>query len=595
MQNALPPEIDKAGVLIPEALPDDAIFRRLDRLTGTTAARATGGLSPVALFLAYIDWSLHLALAPGRRIEMAGQGAESALKLAVHAGKKLLVPGTEDVFPAPQGDNRFNDPAWKAMPFALWQQGFLALEGWWDETTRAVPGLAPHHQKMVAFGARQWLDAFSPANILTSNPVASKAAVDSSGQSLLDGAANLSDDLLRQISGSQSAGGEAFAVGRDLATTPGKVIFRNHLIELIQYAPMTGEVRPEPILIVPAWIMKFYILDLSPENSLIRHLVAQGFTVFCISWRNVGPEDRDLSFDNYRELGVMAALDAIDLVMPGRKVHAAGYCLGGTLLAYAAAGMAGTGDARLGSLTLLAAQTDFSEPGELQIFIDESQVAFLESVMEQQGYLDQSQMAGAFQLLRSNDLVWSHLVQEYLLGRRAPMIDLLAWNQDATRMPARMHSEYLRRLFLGNDLASGRMTIGGRAIAIQNIQVPLFVVGTERDHIAPWRSVYKIHYLGEAPVTFVLTNGGHNAGIVNPPGHPRRHFRHATQAAGAARLGADEWLLRAEQTEGSWWPCWCDWLGAASDPDRTVPPAMGAPTAGLPPLGDAPGEYVMQP
>lgn len=526
-------------------------------------------------------------------MEMTAQAGQMAAQLALHAGRRMLGLQAANAFAAPDGDHRFDDPAWKILPFAIWQQAFVATESWWQETTRAVPGLSPHHRDMVAFGARQWLDILSPTNLLATNPVALKAAVESAGQTLLNGASNAADDLFRQITGKHAAGSEAFVVGRDLATTPGKIVFRNHLIELIQYSPTTELVRAEPILIVPAWIMKYYILDLSPENSLVRYLGAQGFTVFCISWRNVGPDDRDLSFDDYRRLGVMDALDAIGEIVPGRKVHAAGYCLGGTLLTLAAAGMAESGHDRLASLSLLAAQTDFSQPGELQLFIDDSQVAFLESVMEEQGYLDQSQMAGAFQLLRSNDLVWSHLVQDYLLGRRTPMIDLMAWNQDATRMPSRMHSEYLRRFFLGNDLASGRMSVEGHNVAIRNIHAPIFAVGTERDHIAPWRSVYKIHYLSEAPVTFVLTNGGHNAGIVNPPGHTRRHFRHASLKPGELCLSADDWLSRASLVEGSWWPRWCEWLVAAGTPGFAELPSMGLPSAS--PLGDAPGQYVMQP
>jgi polyhydroxyalkanoate synthase len=367
---------------------------------------------------------------------------------------------------------------------------------------------------------------------------------------------------------------------------------RTRLMELIQYAPAGDQVRPEPILIVPAWIMKYYILDLSPKNSLIRYLVAQGFTVFCVSWRNPGAELRDVSFDDYRRDGVMAALDAIRAITGWSRVHGCGYCLGGTLLSIAAAAMARDGDRRLASITLLAAQTDFTEAGELQLFTDESQLALLDDVMWRQGYLDSKQMAGAFQMLRSNDLIWSHLIRTYLLGERERPNDLTAWNADATRMPYRMHSDYLHSMFVRNDLAEGRFKVDGRAVAIGEIGAPIFAVGTENDHVAPWRSVYKIHLLNPGEITFVLTSGGHNAGIVSEPGHPNRHFRQACRAcSGAPYTASDDWLAAVAPREGSWWPAWTAWLHERSGP-WTRPPPMGAPEAGYPPLDTAPGRYV---
>jgi polyhydroxyalkanoate synthase len=373
---------------------------------------------------------------------------------------------------------------------------------------------------------------------------------------LRQGLSNWLEDVQRWQAGAPPPGAEAYRVGHEVAITPGQVIYRNHLIELIQYSPSTAQVRPEPVLVVPSWIMKYYILDLSPHNSLIQHLVAQGHTVFAMSWANPGEQDRDLSMDDYLHMGVMDALDAVGRVLPQRSVHAVGYCLGGTLLAMAAAAMARDGDQRLASLTLIAAQTDFSEPGELALFIDDSQVAHLEDIMWDRGYLDSAQMAGAFQWLNSNDLIWSRLLREYLLGERSPLSDLMAWNADGTRLPYRMHTEYLRRLFLNNDLASGRYPVGGKPVALTAIQCPIYAIGTVRDHVAPWRSVHKLHLLTNVDTTFVLTSGGHNVGIVNPPGVAGRSFQALTQLHDGPYLDPDAWLQAAPSHEGSWWPHW---------------------------------------
>jgi len=335
--------------------------------------------------------------------------------------------------------------------------------------------------------------------------------------------------------------------------------------------------------------MKYYILDLSPQNSLVRYLTSQGFTVFAISWRNPDAKDRDVAFDDYRKLGVMAALDMIGRIMPGQKTHALGYCLGGTLLSIAAAAMERDGDKRMCTITLLAAQTDFTEAGELTLFVNESQVAFLEDLMWQRGYLDTTQMAGAFQLLRSNELIWSRLSHDYLMGEGAPQSELMAWNADATRLPYRMHSEYLRKLFLGNDLAEGRYRVEDRSVSLSDIHAPMFVVGTLADHVAPWRSVYKIHYQVDADVTFVLTSGGHNAGVVAPPDEPNHSYQVLIKAADAPYVGPDEWLKLAPQVEGSWWPEWAEWLATRSGAPRDPPQIGGGDLDGLP---DAPGDYV---
>ena len=341
-----------------------------------------------------------------------------------------------------------------------------------------------------------------------------------------------------------------FTVGENLATTPGKVVFRNALMELIQYAPTTAAPRAEPVLIVPAWIMKYYILDLSSANSLILWLVSRGRTVFVISWRNPGTDLHDTSLEDYRMLGVMAAIDAVRAICDDAKIHATGYCLGGTLLSIAAAAMARDGDDRLASLSLFATQTDFTEVGDLQLSITEDQLDVLSEITQAQGYLESAQMGNSFRMRRSNDLVWNGAIREYLLGEHDAPNDLLAWNADGPRLPPRMHIEYLRRLFLHNDLAEGRFRIAGRRLNLIDLKLPMFVVATERDQVARWRSVYKLHLLNDGELTFVLTSGGHNAGIISEPGHENRQFRIRVRKSGAQTLTPDEWERGTAPREG---------------------------------------------
>jgi polyhydroxyalkanoate synthase subunit PhaC len=569
-------------------------FRALDRTADALTAQMTGGISPAALALAGLDWSIHLARAPGKQAELGVKAVRKATRLALHLAASAGDPKPPPCIEPLPGDTRFRGDAWARPPFNFFAQAFLLQQQWWHNATTDVPGISPHHQDVVAFAARQILDLFSPSNTPLTNPEILERTIGTGGANFIAGWQNWVEDLRRLATGQPPAGTEAFRVGVDVATTPGKVVFRNRLIELIQYAPATEKVRAEPILIVPAWIMKYYILDLSPDNSLIRYLVGKGHTVFCISWRNPGGADRNLGLHDYRTMGVMDALDAVATIVPDSRIHAVGYCLGGTLLAIAAAAMARARDELLASVTLFAAQTDFAEPGELALFIDHAQMRFLESMMWNRGYLSSDQMAGAFQLLRSNDLIWSRLVRDYLMGERTPMTDLMAWNADTTHMPYRMHTEYLERLYLGNDLAAGRLMVDGRPVALQNTRAPMFVVGTERDHVAPWRSVYKIHYITDTDVTFVLTSGGHNAGIVSKPGHPRRHYRIALKRTADPCLGDDEWQARVEPRRGSWWPAWTAWLDEHSSPGHVDPPPLGSEATGLAPAMDAPGSYVLQ-
>jgi poly[(R)-3-hydroxyalkanoate] polymerase subunit PhaC len=571
-----------------------AFAELIDRSLHAAMARFTAGLAPMTLIGAYNDWAAHLAASPGKQLQLGEKAVRKWLRLANYAARCALSrePVEPCIEPLAQ-DKRFAAEAWRKLPYALYYQAFLLEQQWWHNAMTGVRGVQPQHERMVAFGTRQWLDVFSPSNYLFMNPEVIERTEAESGMNFVRGWENFAEDVERLWAGRKRVGTEQFRVGHEVAVTPGKVVYRNRLIELIQYAPSTGKVRPEPVLIVPAWIMKYYILDLSPHNSLVRYLVEQGYTVFMISWKNPGPEDRDLSMEDYLRCGVMDALDAVGAIVPERKMHAVGYCIGGTLLAIAAAAMARDGDGRLASTTFFAGQTDFTEAGELMLFINESQLAFLEDLMWSQGFLDSRQMAGTFQLLRSNDLVWSRMVRTYLLGERDAMTDLNAWNADATRMPYRQHSEYLRRLFLDNDLAEGRYPAGGKPVTLSDIRTPIFAVGTETDHVAPWRSVYKFHLLTDAEVTFVLTTGGHNAGIVSEPGHPRRRYRVATKRPNDRYVDAETWHAKAAEKNGSWWPEWIAWLGERSS-TAVAPPPMGAPGTGYAPLGDAPGSYVLQ-
>jgi polyhydroxyalkanoate synthase len=559
----------------------------LDRSLHAAIAATTGGLSPAALALSFTDLALHLAASPGRQIELCVNAVQDATRFWAMASRPLSQFRPWQLLSPAANDRRFAGDDWLLPPFNLNAQAFLLCERWWRSTTD-LHGLATGDAAIAAFTLRQMLDAVAPTNFPATNPKVIRRALESGGMSFVNGFENWLADLWHRSSDA-AVNRDAFVVGKNVATAKGRVVFRNHLIELIQYEPTTATVKPEPLLIVPAWIMKYYILDLSPGNSLVKYLTDQGFTVFMISWRNPTSEDRDLSLEDYRLLGVEAALSEIQSIVPGRGVHGVGYCLGGTLLSIAVAASPQRRE-MWRTLTLLAAQTDFTEAGELTLFINESQVAFLEDMMREKGVLGAQQMAGAFSMLRSNDLIWSRIVRDYLLGDRRSPSDLMAWNTDATRMPARMHSEYLRSLFLQNDLAEGRYVAGGRPIALSDLQTPMFVVGTREDHVAPWRSVYKVHNLTNAAVTFVLTSGGHNAGILAPPEEGGHRYQIMSRAADAPYLGPEEWQRLAPITEGSWWEALTAFL-ATHLGGPVAPPAYPATAGSLP---EAPGSYVHQ-
>jgi polyhydroxyalkanoate synthase len=563
----------------------------LDRAVHAEIARFTGGLSPAAIVLAYADWTMHFAVSPGKHLALAGEVLQDILRLAdtsVHWATKFR---PWSLIKPPPHDHRFADPDWGLPDFNLMAQAFLLGEKWWHSAATDVRGVAVSNAAIVDFALRQCLDTIAPSNFALLNPEVLREIVETGGGNLLAGWHHLIEDVEAVLAGAKPA--TRFVVGKDVATTKGKVVYRNKLIELIQYASTTASVRPNPVLIVPAWIMKYYIIDLSPCNSLVKFLVENGFSVFIVSWRNPTSDCRDFCLEDYRKRGVEAAIAAVNKILPATPIHAMGYCLGGTLLAIAAAKLANEQPDRLRSVTLLSAQTDFSEAGELTLFINESQVAFLEDIMWEQGVLDATQMAGAFQILRSNDMIWSRMIRDYLMGERETPNDLMSWNADATRMPYRMHSEYLRKLFLNSDLAEGRYRVEGKPVALSDLHAPMFVVGTQRDHVAPWRSTHKIHFLApDADVTYVLTSGGHNAGIVAPPGEEGHSYQVLTKQADGPYVGPDEWIKLAPRHQGSWWTGWVRFLENHSG-EPVAPPAIGGSLASAS-LEDAPGEYVLQ-
>jgi polyhydroxyalkanoate synthase len=569
-----------------------------DRLAHAWQAQFTAGLSPAALLEAFSDWAIHLANAPGKQADLVRRASRKWLRYAYYALRAPSAPDTPPAIEPLPGDHRFTAADWQMLPFSLIWQGFLFTQQWWHNATTGVRGVEPRHAEIVRFTMRQILDAVSPSNFVLTNPEVLRATIESGGQNLWQGWQNLLEDAERTTLNEAPVGSSRYQVGRDLAITPGKVVYRNRIMELIQYSPATETVHPEPILITPAWIMKYYILDLSPANSLVRYLVSRGHTVFMVSWKNPTDADRDLTMDDYLELGPLKALEAVRTIVPGTKVHGVGYCLGGTLMMIAAARLAqAAAEMPLKTVTVMAGQTDFTEAGELMLFINHSQVTWLEDMMWDKGYLDTKQMSGAFQLLRSNDLIWSRLIRQYLMGKRSQMNDFMAWNADATRMPYHMHSEYLRGLFLENNLAEGRYRVRGEPISLADVKIPIFAVSTMRDHIAPWQSVYKITWLTQSDVTFVLASGGHNVGIVSEPGpdgagRAGRGYRVNTVAHRDHHVDPQTWLARATVHEGSWWPAWDKWLEAWSG-DLQPPPPMGAPDKGFGPVGDAPGLYVL--
>ncbi len=526
---------------------------------------------------------------PSRAVELQSRLGRAYLDLWGAAVKRMSGEATDPVVTPDPKDRRFADPEWSSNQFFDFvKQAYLLGTNWADHLVKDAHGLDPHTRQKAEFYVKQVANAVSPSNFVLTNPELLRETLGSNAENLARGMHMLAEDI--QAGGGdlkirQSDAGK-FEVGRNLAVTPGKVIFENEIMQLIQYAPSTPSVLKTPLLICPPWINKFYVLDLTPEKSFIKWCVDQGITVFVISW--VNPDERlaKKDFENYMREGPLAAFDAIEAATGEKKVHAIGYCVGGTLLSIALAYMAAKGDDRVVSATLFAAQVDFTQAGDLKVFVDEEQLVALEKRMAERGYLEGQKMANAFNMLRSNDLIWPYIINNYLRGKAPMPFDLLYWNSDATRMPAANHSFYMRQCYLDNTLSKGEMTIAGVKLDLGKVKVPLYNLAAREDHIAPAKSAYLGSKFFGGPVRFVMSGSGHIAGIVNPPNKVKYQYWTGGKA-GAGSL--ETWLKRAKEHPGSWWPDWIKWL--KSHGDEQVP--AREPGGGkLKAIEDAPGRYV---
>ncbi len=574
--------IEKSAIL------DKGTADDLDKEFLAALSKVTKGMSPPAIVNAYIEWISHLMISPGKQMLLMQSLFRNMLKLGKYGLSSASGSPTEK--PAKNSERVFETEAWQSFPFNLFSQSYLMAKQWVYDASTDIEGMSLRKEELVSFLNSQILEMLSPANFPGLNPEINAATREEKGENIRRGLKYLVDDLSKpKISDAEES---EFIVGENIAATPGKVIFQNQLMELIQYKPTTEQVDAEPVLIVPPWIMKYYILDLSERNSMVKYLVDQGKNVFMMSWINPAEDERDMSMEDYLNHGFMDALAAVKSVIPGKQVHAVGYCIGGTLLSIAAAKLAQDNDHSLKSISLFTAQTDFTEPGEIQLFLNDSQLAFVESRMWKQGYLEGDGMSWAFKALRPADLIWGPAVHRYLMGQESNYNDLMTWNADSTRMPYRMHADYLRCLYLNNELADGKFKIDGKPVSLHDIDVPFFVVGTLADHVAPWKSVFKIHRLVDSEVTFLLTSGGHNAGIICGPDHPRRSYQMHTHKPGDKSIDADTWVNTIESKPGSWWPVWSEWLSKQSTGKRKAPATFGAARKGYKALRDAPGHYV---
>ena len=548
-----------------------------------------GMADPLNVGQAFLEMTQRLIADPTRLVEAQLSLWQDYLKLWQSTTQRLMGGPTEPVIEPNAGDRRFKDNAWtENAVFDYIKQSYLLTARWMQATVKQVDGLDDKTAKKI--DTRQFVDAIAPSNFVLTNPEVLRTTIETGGENLVKGLDNLLKDLERGKGRLliKMTDLEKFKVGVNIAVTPGQVIYQNDLMQLIQYEPTTEKVHQRPLLIIPPWINKFYILDLRPENSFIRWAVSQGHTVFVVSWVNPDEKLAQKTFEDYMSEGLLAALDAIEQATGEREANVIDYCLGGTLLAATLAYMKAKGsDDRIKSATYFVALVDFKEAGELSVFIDEEQLHFLEERMRENGYLEGSEMATTFNMLRANDLIWSFVVNNYLLGKEPFPFDLLYWNSDSTRMPAAMHSFYLRNMYQENKLVvPGGITLAGVPIDVSTITTPSFLLSTREDHIAPWKSTYAATQLYRGPVKFVLAASGHIAGVVNAPGKSKYgHWENAKNPA-----TPEEWLASATQYPDSWWPAWEKWVGKYAGGEV---PARKPGDGKLKPIEKAPGTYVL--
>ncbi|MCC6920951.1 MAG: class I poly(R)-hydroxyalkanoic acid synthase [Alphaproteobacteria bacterium] len=562
----------------------------MDYLATRDGPKGVQVVDPLNVGQAFVDLTTRMMHDPRQVMEAQAKLWAGHLKLWQNTTKRLLWgDDVEPVVPTPQGDKRFKDPDWqKNQIFDFIKQSYLLTADWLQDTVDTVEGLDAPTRKKINFYTKQFVDAMSPSNFILTNPEVLKETLRTNGENLVRGLTHVIEDLergkgklqIRQVDDSK------FKVGENLATTPGKVVFQNDLMQLLQYSPTTDEVYERPLLIIPPWINKFYILDLKPENSFIRWAVAQGYSVFVVSWVNPDKRLSQKAFDDYLTEGFYPALQATQDATGSDKVNVIGYCIGGTLTTAGLAHMAARGDDRITSATFFTSQVDFTEAGDLTVFIDDQQLASMEAQMKKQGgYLDGEAMATTFNMLRSNDLIWSFVVNNYLLGRDPLAFDLLYWNSDATRMPIAMHLQYLRECYRDNLLAQGKMKLANVKLDLKKITVPVFLQSSKEDHIAPAKSVYKATKAFSGPTEFMMAGSGHIAGVINPPSAKKYQFW--TNTGTPPTL--DAWRAGATETPGSWWHYWDAWL---------APKSGGKVKARIPGdaklrvIEDAPGSYV---